>query len=285
MALRFVNLHGHTSASVYDALGTPKDYAEWMIKNAGEDSGAFAITNHGNMNDIGYQVAAQKDYDKKGAPVKMIYGVEAYFLPDLAEWRKLKDETDAQKKEDKKKPKEEIGLVIENEEESKNKKYFNPLNRRNHMVVCAANQAGLSNLFRLVSRSYRQGFYRKPRIDINMLRDCNEGLIVSTACIHPDAVIRTSFGDMRMEDLVKRVEDGNEIFVLGVKELNETPVFEKVTWAKKTRKDAKLFKIKLKNGKELKLTPDHRVYTNRGWVEAQNLKKTDKILGMPPTFF
>lgn len=207
MSLKFVNLHGHTGASVYDALGMPKDYAEWMLKNAGEDSGAFAITDHGSMNNIGYQIAAQKQYDKKGTPVNMIYGVEAYFIPDLAGWRKLKDATDEEKKEKKgKKESPESSLVIENEEESKNKKYFNPLNRRNHLVVCAANQTGLSNLFRLVSRSYREGFYRKPRIDINMLRDCNEGLIISTAClagIPSYAVLGANEGD----DINKRLEN------------------------------------------------------------------------------
>lgn len=184
MALKFVSLHNHTGASVYDGLGRPKDLAEWMLKNAGEDSGAFAITNHGNMNDIGYQAEAQRSYDAKGAPVKMIYGVEAYFVPDLAQWRRLKDEKDVEKKAKKKAKKEEgTEFVIENEEESKAKKFLDPFNRRHHLVVCAYNQAGLSNIFRLVSRSYREGFYRKPRIDTKILEDCNEGLMVSTACI------------------------------------------------------------------------------------------------------
>lgn len=199
MALKFVNLHGHDGQSVYDAIGSPTDYAEWMLKNAGEDSGALAITNHGNMNSIGAMVAAQKKYDKKGAPVKFLYGVEAYYLPSILDWRETKAKIDEEKKEEKKRKKEEpeSELVIENEKESKDwtQKYYNPINRRNHLVLVAINQTGLHNLYRIVSRSYREGFYRKPRVDLEMLRKFNEGIIASTACLagvptwcsfHPD---------------------------------------------------------------------------------------------------
>jgi len=187
MSLKFVNLHGHDGHSVYDAIGSPEDYIEWMLKNAGEDSGALAITNHGNMNSIGSMVAAQKKYSKKGAPVKLIYGVEAYFTPSLQQWSELKIKRDEEKKEEKKRKKKADGddasdLVIENERDSKGK-YFDPFMRRNHLVLVATNQEGLKNLFRLVTRSYREGFYKKPRIDLDMLRKLNSGIIASTACL------------------------------------------------------------------------------------------------------
>src|SRR3990167_8065520 len=103
MSLKFFNLHGHTGASLYDAIGSPEKYAEWMLKNAGEDSGGFAITDHGSMNNIGAQATAQKKYSAKGAPVKMLYGVEAYYIPSLEEWHKLKFKKDEEKKLEKKK--------------------------------------------------------------------------------------------------------------------------------------------------------------------------------------
>lgn len=171
--MKFVNLHGHDGHSVYDAIGSPADYAEWMLKNAGDDSGALAITNHGNMNSIGYIAAAQKKYKDK---VKFIFGVEAYYIPSLLDWNKA-----YQEKRDEKK-KKESEFIIEDEEESKLKEY-DILKRRHHLVLLAQNQEGLKNLFRLVTRSHREGFYRKPRIDFNMLQECNEGLIASTACL------------------------------------------------------------------------------------------------------
>jgi DNA polymerase-3 subunit alpha len=186
MSLKFVNLHGHDGFSLYDGYGDPEEHFNACLENAGEDSMGMAITNHGTMNSIGYFAALQKKIKNKGVPFKFIYGMEAYVIPSLDEWHILKQEDDELKKEEKKKKKdkEEDGesLVFENEAESKSK-YFDPIKRRNHLVLFAYNQKGLTNLYRLVSRSHREGMYRKPRIDYRMLLELNEGLIASTACI------------------------------------------------------------------------------------------------------
>ena len=50
------------------------------------------------------------------------------------------------------------------------------------MVVLAKTSKGLQNLFSLVSRGYRDGFYRFPRIDYALLKEFGEDLIISTAC-------------------------------------------------------------------------------------------------------
>jgi DNA polymerase-3 subunit alpha len=188
MSLKFFNFHGHSGFSLYDGYGAIEDYIDFMLKNAGEDSGGFAITDHGHINSAGYFAAAQAKHKKKGTPLKLIWGCEAYYIPSIDEWGELKRTSDEQKeleKKEKKRQKKEDddeGLVFENEKESKSK-YFDPIIRRNHLVLTAYNSKGLVNLFRLVSRSHREGFYRKPRIDFRMLRDCNEGLIASTACL------------------------------------------------------------------------------------------------------
>jgi len=51
-----------------------------------------------------------------------------------------------------------------------------------HCLLLAKNAEGLSNLIRLTSRSYDEGFYRKPRILFDWLVDNKEGLICATAC-------------------------------------------------------------------------------------------------------
>lgn len=276
MSLKFVSLHNHSGFSLYDAIGSTEDIANWVIKNSGEDGGAFAQTDHGSCSGAGTIAAAQKKFKDK---IRIFYGTESYYLPSLKDWATLKQQRAEAKKEEKEV--ETSDLVIENESESKGK-YFDPLNRRNHLVLVAQNQIGLKNLFRLVSKSYREGMYRKPRIDFEMLKQHNEGLIASTACIHSDAIIRTSVGEIAIQELVERIKKKEEIYVMCFSEEKNDIVFEKVIWGGLTRKQAKLIKVKLKNGKELKLTPDHRIYTKRGWIEAQNLKKTDKILGIPP---
>jgi len=185
MSLKHFNFHGHSGYSLYDGYGSIEDHISAMLKNAGEDSGGLAITDHGQMNSIGYMAAAQKKFKDKG--VKLIYGCEFYVIPSIDEWTVLKLTEDEVKKEEKKKKKDKEdddgeGLVFENEKESKSK-YFDPIKRRNHLVVFAYNQEGLTNLYRLVSRSHREGFYRKPRIDYRMLEELNGGLVASTACI------------------------------------------------------------------------------------------------------
>lgn len=276
MSLKFVSLHNHSGFSLYDGIGSTEDIANWVIKNAGEEGMAFAQTDHGSCSGAGAIAAAQKKLKDK---IRIFYGTESYYLPSLKDWATLK----RQREEEKKEQKEEVSddLVIENEAESKSK-YFDPINRRNHLVLVAQNQVGLKNLFRLVSKSYKSGFYRKPRIDFEMLKQHHEGLIASTACVHPDAIIRTSIGEITIKQLVERIKQKEEIYVMCFSETENRIVFERAIWGEQTRKQAKLIKIKLKNGKELKLTPDHKVCTDRGWLEVRNIKKTDKILGIPP---
>lgn len=172
MSKKFVGLHAHTTFSIGDAIGYPKDHFEFALEN-GMD--ALAITDHGNANAYGYVAQVASAYKKKGTPFKPIFGVEAYIHPSIEQWAKLKESS---------KNKEEVTneLVVENEDESK-KKWFDPIKRRHHLVILAQNKQGLHNLFRLVSKSYREGFYRMPRIDFDMLTDHNEGLIISTACL------------------------------------------------------------------------------------------------------
>ena len=53
-----------------------------------------------------------------------------------------------------------------------------------HLILLARNLEGYKNLMWLVSEGYQKGFYRKPRIDKEVLREHAEGLIGLTACLH-----------------------------------------------------------------------------------------------------
>src|SRR5215207_3084088 len=53
----------------------------------------------------------------------------------------------------------------------------------NHLVLLAANETGYRNLLKLTSASYLEGFYYKPRIDKELLRQHSEGLICLSACL------------------------------------------------------------------------------------------------------
>jgi DNA polymerase III alpha subunit len=185
---KFVGLHAHTGFSMYDGFGMPEEHIKYAHEN-GMD--AMAITEHGNMSSFPNADLYTKELKKKGINFKHLPGVEAYYHPDLDEWRKEKERISDENKEKKKQQKKEEELAddedsnaTENEEETKNvKKYFNPINRRHHMVLLAKSNKGLENLFRLVSRSFKDGFYRYPRIDRKMLKEYGEDIIATSACI------------------------------------------------------------------------------------------------------
>ncbi|MBE6042125.1 MAG: DNA polymerase III subunit alpha, partial [Clostridiales bacterium] len=52
-----------------------------------------------------------------------------------------------------------------------------------HLILLAETQAGYSNLVRIVSRSYVDGFYFKPRVDKNLLRKFSDGIICLSGCL------------------------------------------------------------------------------------------------------
>lgn len=56
-------------------------------------------------------------------------------------------------------------------------------NKTSHLILLAKNQTGYKNLIYLVSMGYIEGFYYKPRIDFELLKEHSEGLIALSACI------------------------------------------------------------------------------------------------------
>lgn len=208
---RFVSIHNHDGFSSYDGLGMPSDHFEWCMQN---ELDAHAITNHGHFNSYAHAQLWVEDWAKKhkDRPFKFLPGIEAYFHPDLAQWRRDKELAD-QAKEDKKAAKKlktvlsdiqtrlvavndaddetlaietSNALTIENEDETKStSKFFNPVNRRHHLVLLPKNAKGLQELFYLTSRSFLEGFYRFPRIDLRMIRETlsTGNVIASSACV------------------------------------------------------------------------------------------------------
>ena len=52
-----------------------------------------------------------------------------------------------------------------------------------HLVLLCKNRQGYENLCRMVSEAFVSGFYGKPRVDLNLLRQYHEGLIATSACL------------------------------------------------------------------------------------------------------
>jgi len=177
-SIPFVGLHGHSGFSLFDGFSFPADHFDFAYSNGLE---GHALTEHGNMNSFSYAWNHTKKMKKEGKTFKYIKGVEAYYIPSFSKWR---EQYEAEKEAKKEAKLEDLGSFTENEEETKSSKPKSTINRKSHLVILAKNQQGLTNLFKLVSQSFRpEHFYRAPRIDLEMLRENRKGLIISTACL------------------------------------------------------------------------------------------------------
>ena len=79
-----------------------------------------------------------------------------------------------------------------------------------HLVLLCENQTGYRNLCYLVSRGFIDGFYNRPRIDMELLREHHEGLIALSACLAgriPQAIM-----DGNLEEAKHAAEEYAEIF-------------------------------------------------------------------------
>jgi DNA polymerase-3 subunit alpha len=143
--MSFVHLHLHTEYSLLDGASRPEDLAK-RVSSLGMP--ACAITDHGNM------FGAVEFYNAmKKAGVKPIIGCEMY----VAYGSRL-DKTSVEDQQ------ADAGA-------------------NNHLIVLAENEQGYRNLVKLVSAGFTQGFYYKPRIDKEILREHREGLIVLSSCL------------------------------------------------------------------------------------------------------
>lgn len=207
---RFVGMHAHTGFSFFDGMGMPSEHIDYVVKN-GMD--AWCLTDHGHMNGFVHAFLHAEKMRKSGVNFKFVPGCEMYLHPDLRQWRqdyelqRAAKANDASAKRKIAALKESIRtplaaivdsdddpvaieidsetLTVEDESETKSGKFHDPVKRRHHLVVLPRTSEGLQRLFGLVSRGYKEGFYRFPRIDYAMLKEAAKGghLLISSACV------------------------------------------------------------------------------------------------------
>ncbi len=139
----FVHLHNHSDFSLLDGAQSVQTLVDVMSDLKMDSVG---LTDHGNLFGLVefYKVA-------RAAGIKPIIGCEVY----VAQKDRFHRETGG-------------GAGWGN---------------YNHLVLLAKNQEGLRNLVKLVSAGYLEGFYYRPRIDKELLRQYGAGLICTSACL------------------------------------------------------------------------------------------------------
>lgn len=64
-----------------------------------------------------------------------------------------------------------------------------------HLILLCKNNTGYKNLIKIVSKGYTEGFYNRPRVDIELLKEYSEGLVCLSACMAGEVARKLSDGD------------------------------------------------------------------------------------------
>lgn len=106
-----------------------------------------------------------------------------------------------------------------------------------------------------------------------------ETIVATNPCVSGDTIVTTNKGEIVFTELVDRVKNGETFKALTYNTTTKKNEYEDVVFADKTRVNANIIQIELEDGKILKLTPDHKVYTsNRGYVKAAELTEEDHLV-------
>ena len=162
-APNFVHLNVHSHYSILNGCSTIQQIVDSAIKNR---MSGIAITDYGNMfgimEFIEYVARINNGRRQKGKkPFKPIIGCELYVAPGAKEDKKL----------------------------GKHSKGY-------RLTVLAKNYQGYKNLIKIVSNSWIDGFYMRPRTDHHDLEKYHEGLIVLSGGIGSEVFTKISDGDI-----------------------------------------------------------------------------------------
>ncbi len=170
-AQSFVHLHVHTEYSMLDGAAKVKPL---FAEAARLGMPAVGMTDHGNM------YGAYEFYQQaKATGIKPIIGIEAYIAPESRFTKKPVFWGNSNQRGT-----DEFG---EGGDVSGGGAYT-------HMTMLAANSTGLRNLLRLSSLASMQGYYRKPRMDRELIAEHAEGIIATTGCPSGEVQTRLRLG-------------------------------------------------------------------------------------------
>ncbi len=151
MSASFTHLHLHTEYSMLDGAARVD---EVVAAARADGQPAVGITDHGNMYGV---LDFYKACQKQG--IKPIIGTEAYMAAESRYERPVRR-----------------GRLDDGDQGEGEKLYY-------HLTLLAETNTGYSNLMKLSSRAYLEGYYYKPRLDWELLSELHEGIIATTGCL------------------------------------------------------------------------------------------------------
>jgi DNA-directed DNA polymerase III PolC len=174
----FTHLHLHTEFSMLDGAARIDQVVAAAVADG---QPAIGITDHGNMYGV---LDFYKECRKQG--INPVIGTEAYMAKDSRHERPVirgrVDDTGG-------------------DGDGGNKAYY-------HLILLAESTAGYHNLMKLSSEAYLEGYWRKPRLDWDMLEAHHEGIIATTGCLGGVVLQALLNGqEQRATELAARLQD------------------------------------------------------------------------------
>jgi DNA polymerase-3 subunit alpha len=160
----FVHLHVHTEYSMLDGAARLGALTE---RAAELGMPAVAMTDHGNV------FGAYEFYKKAtSAGVKPIIGIEAYFAPNISRFER-----------------KGVNFYGGGPDDVSNRGAYT------HMTLLSESTEGMHNLFRLSSGAWRDGFFKHPRMDRELLSQHSKGIIGTTGCPSGEVQVHLRHGN------------------------------------------------------------------------------------------
>ena len=191
---RFVHLHVHSHYSILDGMSKINELVDKAIANG---MNSLALTDHGAM--FGIKEFCEYVDKKNGKVHDEVKSLKKHLaaLTRQGGQEAAISETEAKLKDAKSHIFKPIfGCETYVARRDRFEKSTKEDGSGHHLILLAKNKKGYQNLCKLISASWIDGFYYRPRIDKELLDKHKEGLIVSTACLGGEIPSKILSGDM-----------------------------------------------------------------------------------------
>ncbi len=238
----YTNLHVHSHLSNLSSPDCVTTEFQLVERALSLGMKSLALTEHGNT----LSKWAFNTYCIK-AGIKPIHGVEAYFVKDINE---IVTKTITVRGKEK---------VVEQKDDT-----------NAHLLILAKNRNGLRQINKITSESFMYGFYKKPRIDIEMInRILNpKDIIITTACI---AGVVSRYGESIIQIFDKFIQEGN--FYLEVQPHNTEL---QINYNKQLLTYADKYNLPIVVGNDTHAIDDTTIQIRDGYVKSKKIFYDDE---------
>jgi len=250
----FVHIHVHSHYSILDGMSTIPGLVDKASKTG---MTALALTDHGNMFGVKefFNYVKKKNHKIHGQIEVINKKLEETEISEIEKTELLKLlEADKQKLF-----KPIVGCETYVAKRGRHSKENQDDRSGYHLIILAKNKKGYQNLCKLISTSWIDGMYYRPRIDHELLEKYSEGLIVSSACLGGEIHKKVENGDFTGAEKAimwyKRVF-GDDFYIELQRHKTDKPNADYTTYEKQVIQNEELIKLARKTNTKIVASND-----------------------------